>query len=255
MNLDFSLSRTVLVCARRTTVFRYFTDSKRFAAWWGEGSTIEPAMGGKVRIVYPGGSIASGVVLELQEPSRIVFTYGYEDPARPIRPGGSRVEITLEDGEGGTRVSLKHDVTDAGVREMHVPGWRYQLSVFASVVARETLSGATETIDRYLAAWSEKDADRRASLLEESTVESVVFRDAFGAIEGRGELGAHLGACQIHLPGVALAREGEPATCQGTALLSWVARAPDGTDRGRGQSAIDFSPDGKIARVVGFWSR
>ena len=40
--LDYSLERTVTIAARRETVFRYFTDSERFAAWWGAGSTIEP---------------------------------------------------------------------------------------------------------------------------------------------------------------------------------------------------------------------
>jgi uncharacterized protein YndB with AHSA1/START domain len=253
MNLDFSLDRSVLICARRAAVFRYFTDSKRFAAWWGEGSTIDPRVGGKVRIVYPGGSVASGEVLEIDEPSRVVFTYGYEDPSRPIPPGGSRVTIALEDAPGGTRVSLRHDVADPGVREMHVPGWRYQLSIFANVVAREAHAGAAAIVDRYFAAWSEKDAGARERTLEESVMDGVVFRDAFGAIEGRTELGAHIGAIQVHMPGVALLRDGEPLLCQGTALVRWIAKTGEGVERGRGRSAIDFSADGRVARAVGFW--
>ena len=40
--LDHVLHRTVTIAARRETVFRNFTDSERFAAWWGQGSRIEP---------------------------------------------------------------------------------------------------------------------------------------------------------------------------------------------------------------------
>jgi len=32
--------RHVVIAARRDTVFRFFTDPERFAAWWGAGSTI-----------------------------------------------------------------------------------------------------------------------------------------------------------------------------------------------------------------------
>lgn len=254
MNLEFALDRSVLVCAQRSTVFRFFTDSKRFATWWGEGSTIDPRIGGKVRIVYPGGSIASGEVLEISEPSRIVFTYGYEDPSRPIRPGGSQVTITLEDRTEGTLVSLRHAVADAKIRDMHVPGWRYQLAIFANVVAREQLAGAADTIDHYFLAWAEADAEKRATILRSATGSRVVFRDGFGAVEGQDDLSAHIAAAQMHMPGLVLARDGAPRLCQGTAIVNWLARGPDGAVRGRGESVFDFTGDGRIARIVGFWS-
>ena len=83
---EYTLQRTVLLCAPRETVFRYFTDSQRSAAWWGKGSEIDPHPGGRVRIVYPNGAVASGEVLEIAPPERVVFSYGYEDPTKPIRP-------------------------------------------------------------------------------------------------------------------------------------------------------------------------
>jgi uncharacterized protein YndB with AHSA1/START domain len=254
MSLEFALDRTVLICAQRSTVFRYFTDSKRFATWWGEGSTIDPRPGGNVRIVYPGGSVASGEVVEITEPSRIVFTYGYEDASRPIEPGGSRVTITLEDREAGTLVTLKHEVADAKTRDMHVPGWRYQLAVFANVASREQLASATATIDRYFHAWAVKDGATRSEILRETATSGVLFRDAFGATDGQGELDAHIAASQMHMPGVVLARDGEPRLCQGTAVVAWVARGADGATRARGQNVVDFAPDGRIKRVIGLWA-
>ena len=39
------LDRTVVIRARPETVFGFFTDSGRWAAWWGAGSTIDPQAG------------------------------------------------------------------------------------------------------------------------------------------------------------------------------------------------------------------
>ena len=40
--LPYQLDRTVVIKARPETVFRFFTDSARWASWWGAGSTIDP---------------------------------------------------------------------------------------------------------------------------------------------------------------------------------------------------------------------
>jgi hypothetical protein len=58
-NLTQTLERSVLIHAERATVFRYFTDSARFARWWGEGSSIDARPGGAMRIRYPNGIEAS----------------------------------------------------------------------------------------------------------------------------------------------------------------------------------------------------
>jgi len=51
--------------------------------------------------------------------------------------GASRVTIDLTPTPAGTRVSLRHEFADESVRDQHVQGWRYQLSVFANVVGAE----------------------------------------------------------------------------------------------------------------------
>ena len=40
--LSHHLDRAVVIEAPQEVVFRYFTDEKRWAAWWGTGSTIDP---------------------------------------------------------------------------------------------------------------------------------------------------------------------------------------------------------------------
>ncbi|HEY6552884.1 MAG TPA: SRPBCC family protein, partial [Vicinamibacteria bacterium] len=118
--LEHALERSILICATRRTVFSYFTDSRRFADWWGEGSHIEARPGGAMHIRYPNGVAASGQVLEIVPDERVVFTFGYDDPGKPIPPGGSRVTVTLEDRPEGTLVTLRHDLPTALVRDQHV---------------------------------------------------------------------------------------------------------------------------------------
>jgi uncharacterized protein YndB with AHSA1/START domain len=251
--LEHALERSVLICATRRTVFRHFTDSKRFAAWWGEGSHIEARPGGALHIRHPNGVVASGQVLEIVPDERVVFTFGYDDPAKPIPPGGSRVTITLEDRPQGTLLTLRHELAAASVRDQHVQGWRYQLAVFANVAAREQHAGITGLVDRFFAAWNEDEPARRGEELHATTRDDVTFKDAFSCTVGQDDLLTHLAAIRVHMPGVHLEREGEVRHCQGTAVVDWVAKAADGQERGRGTNVFDLAPDGHIVRAVGLW--
>jgi uncharacterized protein YndB with AHSA1/START domain len=251
--LEHVLERAILIRARRETVFRFFTDSARFAAWWGEGSRIDPRPGGPLRIRYPNGVEASGEVVEIVPEEKIVFTFGYEAADKPIPPGGSRVTVLLEEGQHGTLLRLRHALASAEARDAHVAGWRYQLALFANVVAGEQHAAVADRADRLLAAWTEADPDRRRAVLGEIAVDDLAFRDAFACTEGLEDLVEHISASRLHMPGVRLERRGEPRQCQGTALVDWVARGSDGRDRGAGTSVLELAPDGRIARVTGFW--
>jgi hypothetical protein len=134
-----------------------------------------------------------------------------------------------------------------------VQGWRYQLAVFANVAARDQHAGVSETLDRYFELWNEPDADRRLAELRALATPALVFRDAFGSTVGIEDLAAHLGAAQVHMPGVRLKREGEVLQCQGTAVVRWTVSGSDGQTRGHGVNVFDLAPDGRIARVVGLW--
>jgi len=252
-DLPFAVERDIVISATRATVFRYFTDSERWASWWGAGSRIDPRPGGEVLIVYPGGATARGAVVELAPPERIVFTYGYDRPGASIAPGASLVTITVSEVPGGTRVELRHDVADAAVRDEHRAGWRYQMGVFGDVVTREQHAGAAALIDRYLAAWSERDAAARRAALAATCADDVVYRDRFGFATGHDDLDGHIAAAQAHLPST-LARDGDCRLSQGLAIVDWQAGKPDGTVAARGTTVFDLAPDGRIARATGFWA-
>lgn len=251
--LAHSLERVVVIRAARDTVFRFFTDNARWAAWWGAGSTIDAKPGGALRIVYPGGTEASGEVVEVAPPERIVFTYGYAS-GKPIAPGSSRVTIHLDPHADGTRLRLTHEFDDPAVREDHVQGWRYQLSLFGNVVANEAYAGAADAVDKWLAAWAIDDDRARQQALAAIATSSVQFRDRFSVIDGMAELVPHIGAALRFMPGIRLQRRGEIRQCQGTVLADWTAVTVDGSERGSGTNVFRFNPDGQIDAVTGFWN-
>ncbi len=250
--LTQSLERRISICAERETVFRYFTDAARFARWWGQGSTIEARPGGAILIRFPNGQGARGEVLEIDPPRRIVFSYGL-GAGNPSDE--SIVTIALDETPEGTALLLNHAFTSAKIRDHFVQGWRHQLALFSKAVAEERHADVADRVDAYLRAWGDPDAAARRALLESCAVPGIVFRDAFSATEGREELLANLDAVQVFMPGVALAREGDVALSHGTAMARWTARRQNGETVGRGTNVYDLAPDGRLARVVGFWEK
>lgn len=250
--LSHVMERRVVIAAPRELVFRYFTDSERWARWWGKGSTIDPRPGGQVSIVHPNGVQMAGRVVEIDPPARLVFTYGYVS-GTPIPEGGSLVTIRLDDHRDGTELNLSHAFTDASMRDEHIQGWRYQLAVFGNVTADEARSGASDTVDAWFAAWSEPDGATRESWLDRIASSDVRFRDRFSLIDGITDLRPHLAAVHRFMPGMRITREGAVRHCQGMVLADWMARGADGRERGRGTNVFVFGPAGEIRSVSGFW--
>jgi uncharacterized protein YndB with AHSA1/START domain len=249
--LPYRLDRTVTIHAAPATVFRYFTDSDRFARWWGAGSTIDARPGGRVFIRHPGGVETVGEVLEVTAPERIVFTYGFAS-GKPIRPGSSRVTIRLEPAlAGGTRLFLVHEFPEASVCDEHVQGWRFQLSVFANVVADEVFAGAAGTVDAWFAAWAVADEPARTAAFQAIAEEGVVFRDRYSLLEGIADLTAHAGAAQRFMPGITMKRKGGVRQCQGVVLADWAATSADGVERMTGTNVFLLGLDGRVASATG----
>jgi uncharacterized protein YndB with AHSA1/START domain len=245
------LERSIVIQARPETVFRFFTDSERWAKWWGAGSTIDARPGGKVLILHPGGVETLGEVVESEPPYRFVFTYGYAT-GKPIPPGASRVTISLEASDSGSRLLLLHEFADAAARDEHVQGWRFQLSVFANIVANEVFADAANVVDAWYEAWTvTEDQAREAAFLKVATPD-VTFRDRYSTLDGLPELSTHAGAARRFMPGVKLRRKGEARQCQGTVLADWVVPQEDGSDRMSGTSVFVLTPESRIKSATSF---
>jgi uncharacterized protein YndB with AHSA1/START domain len=249
--LPFSLERTVIIRAEPAIVFRYFTDSNRWANWWGTGSSIDPTVGGIVYIRHPNGVEATGEVLDVQSPNSLSFTLGYAS-GKPMPPGSSTVTIHLEQCPLGTRLHLRHDFADTSARDQHVQGWRFQLSLFSNVVANEVYADVTATIDAWFDAWAIADEEKRAAKFREITAPEVEFHDRYSLLTGLEDLNAHAGASLKFMPGVLLQRKGDVRQCQGTALADWTVPDQQGNERMSGTNVFVFGLDGRIQSVTGF---
>ena len=251
--LPHRLDRTVLIRARPATVFGFFTDARDWAAWWGTGSTIDPHPGGQMVIRHANGVEVTGEVLEVHAPERIVFTYGYAS-GTPIPPGGSRVTIRLDSHPSGTLLQLTHEFMDAPPRDEHVQGWRFQLSLFANLIADGAAATAAATVDRWFAAWSDPDASTREAALSTIETSDIRFQDKFSCIAGTDDVRAHLAAVHRFMPGLRLERRGEIRHCQWHVLADWVAVSREGQERGRGTNLFVLDAEGRLEEVTGFWA-
>jgi uncharacterized protein YndB with AHSA1/START domain len=250
MNLKFKVERTVEIQASRETVFRHFTDSARWAKWWGAGSTIEPHPGGKVYIRHPNAVEVMGEVLEIVPPGRIVFTWGHAG-GKPIPASGSRVTILLESKGTGTSLYLLHEFSDEAARDEHVQGWRFQLALFANVVADEVFAGAANVVDAWFNAWAIPEDQARDAEFARIAAADVRFRDRFSLLNGLADLSAHAGASQRFMPGIRMSRKGNIRHCQGTIVADWAATSADGQERMSGLNVFVMRPDGRIDSVTG----
>ena len=207
-----------------------------------------------MHIRYPNGVEAAGEVLEMVSPERFVFTFGYLS-GKMIPIGASRVTILLEAQQTGTILHLGHEFAEVAVRDQHVQGWRFQLSLFANVVANEVHSAAASLVDGWFALWSVADEKARAETLARLATPGVRFRDAYSLLEGAADLTAHITASQRFMPGLRFERKGEIRHCQGTVLADWVALTSDSDQRASGTNVFVLGMEGRIASVTGFWNQ
>jgi hypothetical protein len=113
------------------------------------------------------------------------------------------------------------------------------------------MSDLQEIAQRYIAAWNEADAGRRAALLGRDWAEDARYVDPLGQAVGRAEIGAMIGAVQQRFPGFRFTLL-RPADGHGDHVrFSW-SLGPDGIEPPIEGSDVLVLEDGRIARVIGF---
>lgn len=128
------LEVSVHIAAQPETVFPYFTDPARYVQWMGTEATLEAVPGGRYRVRMRDGVEAAGEFVEVEPPRRLVFTWGWTG-GHPVGPGSTRVVVTFEAEDGGTRVVLRHhDLPDETQRAQHGMGWDLYLGRLGLVV-------------------------------------------------------------------------------------------------------------------------
>ena len=117
----------VRIAARPETVFSFFTDPAKIVRWKGRSAELDPRPGGSYRIDVNGRDVMAGKYVEVTPYTRIVYTFGWDNPGNPIRPGSTTVEVTFVPDGHGTVVTLVHRGLPAPAREQHAMGWQHYL--------------------------------------------------------------------------------------------------------------------------------
>jgi uncharacterized protein YndB with AHSA1/START domain len=132
------------IAARPETVFAYFTDPERFCMWQGVDAELDPRPGGLFRVTVTGRSrvVAKGEYVEVRPPSRVVFTWGWEqieglpEGMDGLLPGTSTVVVELEADGDGTILRLRQSgLRTDPEKEVHIGGWEQTLDRLVKVAS------------------------------------------------------------------------------------------------------------------------
>ena len=121
------LNLEVKIQATPETVFDYLVDPVKLTRWQAEEAEFDLRPGGAYRLTIFGDTIAAGEVVELERPSRLVYTWGWEGN-EAIPPGSTTVEYTLEADGDYTVVRVAHrGLPSAEAVDQHNDGWSHYL--------------------------------------------------------------------------------------------------------------------------------
>jgi uncharacterized protein YndB with AHSA1/START domain len=135
-----AVEREVRIAARPETVFEFFVDPQKMCEWKGRKAELDPRPGGTYRVEINDQAIARGEFVEIEAPSRVVFTWGWEGQQsgeHAVPPGSSRVEVDLIPDGDGTLVRLRHLDLPEQSREIHGQGWDLYLGRLSKAAAGE----------------------------------------------------------------------------------------------------------------------
>jgi hypothetical protein len=111
----------------------------------------------------------------------------------------------------------------------------------------------TTTVDGYLAAWNERDPQRRAELIERVWAPDGQLIDPPMAGEGHDGISVMAEAMHTHYEGHRFERISGVDAHHEHVRFAWQLVGPDGQVALTGLDVADVAGDGRLARVVGFF--
>ena len=131
--IEAIVERETVVACTPDEAWRWWTEPDRLVRWMGSVAELDLRPGGAIRISYANGAVMAGELVSLDPPRRLEFTWGWEDPAEVVRPGGSSVEVAFHSVDGGTLVVVRHRGLPDDERAGHAEGWDYFLERLGGV--------------------------------------------------------------------------------------------------------------------------
>lgn len=110
-----------------------------------------------------------------------------------------------------------------------------------------------DLLDTYCRAWSEPDADARRELLDRAWDEEGTYTDPMAEVTGRAALHAHIGASFADFPGMVITATSAVDVHHDKGRFTWQLALPDGSVPVAGTDFVQFTTEGKIRSIVGFF--
>ena len=108
-------------------------------------------------------------------------------------------------------------------------------------------------IDTYCLAWSDPSPERRHELLATVWAPGATYTDPTVHTVGADELLAHISTVIARRPGSQVLRTSPLDTHHNLTRFAWHVLQADGTTLPEGLDLAEFSADGRISRIIGFF--
>jgi hypothetical protein len=116
-----------------------------------------------------------------------------------------------------------------------------------------TTTDVTNTVDCYLAAYSEPDPRRRAELIDTVWTEDAQLVDPPVTGEGHDGIAAVAEALQQQFPGHRFRRTSAVDVHHDRLRFEWKLISPEGEAVLTGMDVGELAPDGRLSRITGFF--
>jgi uncharacterized protein (TIGR03086 family) len=240
MNDATSYSATIDLPVGPDEAFALVTEPERLRRWTAVCATVDLRAGGSWAWRVTPAHVAAGTVHEVEPGRRLVLGWGWEgDDAMP--PDASTVTVTIEEAEGGSRLTLTHDglPTPESVAG-HAEGWAHYLDRLERLAVkgeagRDEWAWAPETLDPIVAGYAVLAAIQ--PMLRALTADDKPRATPCGG-QTCHEVAVHLMGSMTALGAMAGATVETPAEgsleakvsqMSDKALRAWAARGLDGT--------------------------
>jgi len=110
----------------------------------------------------------------------------------------------------------------------------------------------SDIVDHYIAAWNERDADRRRALVERTWTPDGSYVDPARQAEGLDAISEMIGEAQTHFPGHSLTRRGDCEIHNNRMRFSWDLVPEGGAPIFFGTDFALVAKDGRLCDVTGF---
>ncbi|MEV0947299.1 SRPBCC family protein [Rhodococcus sp. NPDC049939] len=136
MDAASSITRTVVVNAPRSAVWEAITDPDKISQWFGQRTSLDLRVGGKVAFTWDEYGTARAVITEVDEPNVFGFRWAADTDVDPAIGNSTLVRFTLSEHASGTELTvvetgfdtLDREVADQKqAREANVQGWHIEL--------------------------------------------------------------------------------------------------------------------------------